>query len=64
MTKLLLFSKCFPVVLHLGRLILPLLTNDLGDLWISETWVLSDYVCLVMLTVEYECFDMSATVKH
>jgi len=51
MTALLLFGKRFPLVLDLGRLVLPLLADDLGDLWIGEAWVLSNYLGLVVLTV-------------
>lgn len=54
MSKFLFFCERFPLILLLGRLVLPLLTDDLGDLWIGESWIPGNDVGLMMLTVEYE----------
>lgn len=54
MAEFLFLSKRFPLVLGLWRLILPLLANDLGDLWIGKTRVLGNNLRLVLLTIEDE----------
>lgn len=51
MSELLLFGKCLPLAFHLRWLILPLLTDDLGDLGIGKTRMLSDYVGLLVLSI-------------
>lgn len=59
MTKLLFLCKRFPLVLDLGRLILPLLADDLGDLWVGKTRILSDDLGLMVLTVQDESYAKS-----
>ena len=54
MAKLLCLAESFPPILFFGRLILPLLTNDLGYLWIGETGILTNDAGLVVLAVEYK----------
>jgi len=49
--KLLLFGQCFPLVLHVERLVLPLLADDFGDLRVREPRVLGDDAGLMVLTV-------------
>ena len=52
MAELLLFSKGLPLVLDFGWLIAPLFADDLGDLWISKTRMLSNDLGLVVLTIQ------------
>lgn len=52
MSEFLLFSKRLPLVLDFDWLIAPLFADDLGDLWISKTRMLSNDLGLVMLTIE------------
>ena len=59
MTKLLFFCKRFPLVLDLGGLVLPLLADDLGDLWVGKTRILSDDLGLMVLTVQNESYEKS-----
>ena len=51
MAEFLLFGKGFPLVLDFGWLIAPLFADDLGDFWISKTWMLSNDLGLMVLTV-------------
>lgn len=51
MAKLFFFCKSLPLVLDLGRLVAPLLANDLRYLGIGETRVLRNDAGLVVLTI-------------
>ena len=57
MTKLLLLSERFPLVLDFTWLVVPLLSDDLGNLRICETRVLRNDLGLVMLAIENEGFN-------
>ena len=57
-SEFLFFGKHFPLVFLFGRLVLPLLSNDLGDFRISKPRILRDNLSLVVLAVKnegYEC---------
>ena len=57
MSELLLFSKRFPPCFHLGRLILPLLADDLGYLRVREAGILGDDLCLLVLAIQDESYN-------
>jgi hypothetical protein len=51
---LLLLGEKFPLVLAFLGLQAPLLTDDLGDLWVGEARVLLNHLRLVVLAVKNE----------
>ena len=57
--ELLFLCVCLPPVLLCFRLVSPLLTNDLGDVRISKTWVLSDHGSLAVLAIKDESVSRS-----
>lgn len=48
-------GQVLPVSLYFGRRLSPVVADDLGDLWIGQTRMLSHDMCLMMLTVQDEC---------
>lgn len=51
MSYFLFFCELLPAILDVFGLYPPLLANDLGYLWIGESWVLRDDLGLVVLSV-------------
>ncbi len=49
-------SKTLPLVLHLNRLVSPLLSNDLRNLGIGKSRVLGNDLALVVLTIKDESY--------
>jgi hypothetical protein len=55
MANLFLLSESFPLILLLSRLILPLFSDDLGNLWICEARMFSNHGGLMVLSIQDEC---------
>jgi len=56
MALLFFIRQCFPVVFDFLGLVLPLFSNDLGDVRVGQVWVASDNLGLVMLAIQYESY--------
>jgi len=54
MTELFLFGQSLPLAFLFDALPLPLLTDDLGDLRVRETWITSDDIQLMVLSIQDE----------
>lgn len=51
---------CLPPILLCFRLVSPLLTNDLRNVWIGKTWILSNDGSLAILAIENERYSILA----
>lgn len=49
--RLFLLGEAFPVALGLLVLLAPMLSNDLGNIWVRKAWILENHAGLVVLAV-------------
>lgn len=63
MSQLLLLGEVLPIVLDLVGLDSPLLSDDLGDLWVGEARVLGNDLSLMVLSVQYKGWRRRSVVS-